>query len=53
MQSVSAVKNVFNVRVNVLEFLRVKGVSFKSRVAQEFEISCVCVCVTFLGSMFY
>lgn len=36
---ISAVKNVFNVRVNVLEFLRVKGVSFKSRVEEEFETS--------------
>lgn len=40
-KGVSTVKHVFNVRVNVLEFLRVKGVSFKSRVEQEFQSSCV------------
>lgn len=39
-KNVSAVENAFDVRVNVLEFLRVKGVSFKSRVEK--------VCVTFL-----
>lgn len=40
-KSVSAVENAFDVRVNVLEFLSVKGVSFKSRVEKELEISCV------------
>lgn len=40
-KSVSAAENAFDVRVNVLEFLRVKGVSFKSRVEKELEISCV------------